>query len=64
MKIKGKTIKQIEKEVERVAGKMIKDYGCVFLALQWDDESFIEECEKTGHKLYHKIKGRNQLKII
>lgn len=42
-----------EKEINKVIGKLIKNYGCILVSLQWDDETFIEECAKRGHTLYH-----------
>ena len=42
-----------EKQLKEQIRKIIKDYGCCLLALQWDDETIIEECAATKHKKYH-----------
>jgi len=42
-----------KKEIDKCIKKLIQDYGCVLVALQFDDNDFIKECEATGHKKYH-----------
>ena len=46
-----------KKEIDKFICKLIRDYGCVLVALQWDNEGFIKECEQTGHKIYHDSKA-------
>ena len=47
-----------QKRIDKVVRKIIKDYGCVMEALRWDDEELIKDCEKGGHKKYHKGSGQ------
>ena len=44
---------KMRKEVDLVMRKAIKDFGCFFEAARWDDDTIIEACAKSGHKLYH-----------
>lgn len=50
---KIKLNKKTKNEIDKAIAKIIKDYGCVLMALQFDDEGFITECEKSNHTLYH-----------
>ena len=36
--------KRIEKEIDETIRKLIKDYGCVLVALQYNDDEFIKDC--------------------
>lgn len=52
-----------KKEIDRFIKRLIKDYGCVLVALQFDDDDFIKECGATGHKKYHDIKTAYHLEL-
>lgn len=58
-----KLTKKTMKEIDKAVAKIIKDYGCVLVALQFDDEDFIKECSATGHKKYHNPKTAYSLII-
>lgn len=55
--MKQKDIRKAKKEINAAIAKMVKDYGCVLMAQRWDDDEFITECEKNGHRLYHSKDG-------
>lgn len=46
-----------ESFVRNILEKVIKDYGCVLESIEWNNEEIIKDCEKTGHKKYHKGSG-------
>ena len=48
-----KLTKSTRNKIDKAIRKIIKDYGCCLLSLQWDDETIIEECAATKHKKYH-----------
>jgi len=52
--MKLKLNKKTQKKIDKMIIQTIKQYGCVLVALQYDDEEFIKDCEKTNHQLYHK----------
>ena len=61
--MKIKLNKTTQKKIDKAIEKVIKDYGCVLLALQFDDEDFIKECEAAGHKKYHDPKISYNLEL-
>ena len=63
MKTKIGLNRKTKKAIDNAIGKLIKDYGCVLMADQFDDEDFVKECEKTGHKKWHDPKTAYNIEI-
>ena len=52
-----------QKQIDKVIRKVIKDYGCVLEAIEWNNEEIIKDCERSGHRRYHNSKIAYNLEL-